>query len=146
MYALEPFADVLAEAADLIVDNFNDMRLSESQSIQLDAKTYSQLDAVGAIRVFTARIDGRIVGYRSFVLMKHQHTGEKVAKCDTFYVEHDHRARVAVGLQSFSDRKLREEGVVWVHQAHNPEKHDLSRFLVARHYRPIETTFARKLN
>lgn len=146
MYALEPFAQVLEEAADLIIANFEDMRLADSQAIHLDNRRYTQLDAQGAIRVYTVRIDGRIVGYRSFVLLTHQHTGEKVAKCDTFYVEPEHRARAAVGLQSFSDRKLREEGVVWVHQAHNPEKHDLSRFLTARHYRAIETTYARKLN
>lgn len=90
------------------------------EPLDVDQDTYDAIDGMGAYRAFTARADGRLVGYAGFFVRGHlHHRTLVVATHDMLYVLPEHRAGlVGAQLITYSGRALRDEGVRLIsHQA-----------------------------
>jgi len=83
--------------------------------IKLDVnwEKYYELQEIGVLRAFTARCDGKLIGYSVFFVLPHIHYQKDVfAMNDILYIDPDYRkGRNGVGLILYSEKKLKEEGV-----------------------------------
>lgn len=145
IYVRESFAEAWEEAKSLAQANFDEMNRSPELTFQPIVSLYERLEKIGLLRIYIARIDGVMFGYRSLVLVRHEHSQELVAKCDALYVSPEHRGWPGVRLMRHSDRELAREGVTKVYQSSQIGELSIDRFLSASGYEPIEILYSRKL-
>lgn len=85
----------------------------EKFNLEPDHDRYFALERSGALRIYTARENGIIVGYALFVLGQHLHyKAVRVANNDIFFVDPARRgAWLGVKLLKFARDSLKAEGV-----------------------------------
>ena len=107
---------------------------------------YEAMEKAEQIYLFTARDDGRLIGYANFIRVRCLHYGSLMgAECDVFWVDPDVRGpRVGFRLMKFAEQGLRESGV---NKVVNKSKiaHPLDRFFETLGYTAFETVWARNL-
>lgn len=115
--------------------------------LDVDQVQYEVLDALGKHRVYTAREDGLLVGYASFVVHTHLHHRTDVrAVHDGLYVLPSHRGGMGgAALIAYADRMLRAEGIGTVHQVAAVGS-ALGRALECLGHLPYETTYIKRLH
>lgn len=111
--ALERLSDVLHEVEELWRLHFQETEgYRHSLGYNPDKEGFLSYDRGGMFRLFTARIDGRLVGHLGFLVYPSRHTQTRTANEDFFYVRQEHRgAGVAADLLRFGLLELRDEGV-----------------------------------
>jgi GNAT superfamily N-acetyltransferase len=74
-------------------------------------KTYRRLESAGLLAVFTARLDGTLLGFITVLLAELPRYGERVAMSESFFVAKAHR-RTGAGLRLLrrAERHARERG------------------------------------
>lgn len=144
-FHVERFATAWAEAEPLTRANFEEMRGDGQEPFQPQTGLYEYLEACGQLRLYVARVEGEIVGYRVLALAKHPHTSQLVARNDALYLAPSHRAQHARSFLRWTEQQLQTDGVTIVYQSHKPGVRDLDRFLRATGYRPVEITYSRHL-
>lgn len=110
----EPFERVIEEAMPFIVKHADEL-LPDGVPFNPDWPQYFALAGAGNYAVFTARVDGKIVGYSSFFLQPYIHSkGVLVAITDVYYVADEHRvgwlgyklkAKALAGLEDLANAK-----------------------------------------
>jgi len=88
---------------------------------------YQKIAENGNLRVYTARIDGVLVGYEAFFLSRSLHYKSALfAQEDVLFVEKNARgARIGIGLMQFAHESLKAAGVTAVYH-HCKAKADLN--------------------
>lgn len=117
-------------------------------ALDVDADAYRAMEANGALRVYTARVGGELVGYAVFLVGRNPHYCQSLqARCDVFYVAPDRRGyRLGVELVRYSERMLAAEGVQVVYH-HTKIAHPLlARLLEHLGYDAVEVNYARRLD
>jgi hypothetical protein len=116
--ATETFAQVRDEIEDLIVMHYDEIA-SDKHVIKLDPDwgKYESMERDNALRIFTARKDGKLVGYSVFFLVWHPHYKQNLfAQNDIVFLHPDHRGGTGVRLIRYSEEQLRKDRVdklVW---------------------------------
>ena len=81
--------------------------------LDLDWDAYRNLEALGILRGYTARLEGKLIGYAAFVVaasnLHHKHL--KYASLDVLSVVPAHRGLTGSRLMAYCERELRAEGV-----------------------------------
>ena len=117
----EGIADLWPELMPLLAAHHQEGAGSlRDEPLDVDQETYDAVDGMGAYRAYTARADGRLVGYAGFFVRSHlHHRGLMFAAHDVLYVLPEHRGGLTgVQLIVHAGRALRAEGVRLVsHQA-----------------------------
>ena len=63
-FALEALAQVKREAEPLLQQHYEEIALNKDKiKLNPDWRAYAELDKINALRVFTARKDGKLMGY-----------------------------------------------------------------------------------
>lgn len=108
---------------------------------------YELLEANGALRIFTARLDGQLVGYCVFVLAMSIHYGSSLeANEDVLFLAPEHRkGLVGAKLIKFSDELLKAEGVQVVSR-HVKFAHDHAPLLERFGYEPVDKILKKRLD
>ena len=86
VFALEKFDDCYPEAAELLHQHWEE--IAEEQDIlrlDPDLDTYHKLEAMGAIHILTARIDGVLVGYYVGIVRPMLHYKNVIMGSDDIY-------------------------------------------------------------
>lgn len=80
--------------------------------------TYSTADANGALRVFTVKEKGNIVGYQTFFVCEHPHSQDLItATQDVLYISPTfRRGMIAFRFIKWCAAQLAEDGIGIVHQ------------------------------
>jgi hypothetical protein len=111
-----------------------------------DFSYYLNIQAAGALRLYSARIDGRLVGYSAFIVHLHRHSKQSLqADEDLIFISKQYRE--GIGGYSFIkwiDDELLKEGVKNIYR-HVSLSRDFSKLLYRLGYEPIETIYARKV-
>jgi len=109
---------------------------------------YEKLEQLGALRVYTARRDGSLIGYSVCLVSTSLHRPVVEANESLLYVVPEHRGKtVGVRLMRFVEAQLAAEGVQLLarrSKAGRPEL-DLGSMLTRMGYTPVETIYARRL-
>ena len=140
-------AQVRKEIEPLLLAHYDEIALhKESIKLDVDWGKYEGLERNNALRVFTARDEGRLIGYSVFFLVWHPHYKSSLfAQNDVLYLSPEHRKGTAgIRLIDFSELRLRADGVlkvIW----HVKCENDWSPILERKGYRKEEVIMAKVL-
>lgn len=110
---IESMDQVFAEIQPLLKSHFAELSYFKDIALDPDWAKYRTMQEQNALRIFTARQLGELVGYAVFAVHPAMHyQGSLQAIQDVFYVDPKHRGgRVGWRLLRYAERWLREEGV-----------------------------------
>lgn len=132
----ESLCDVIAEVGSLLALHYRELTLNRDVvKLNPDWGRYSDLEHAGAFHVFTARDDGRLVGYSAFFLGHHLHYKDLVvANNDVLYLHPDARnGMTGIRLIKTSEAGMKALGaakITW----HAKYSNDLQQILVRLGY------------
>tara|TARA_S200002703_G_scaffold80215_1_gene69145 strand:- start:4177 stop:4629 length:453 start_codon:yes stop_codon:yes gene_type:complete len=125
-FKLENLANVKQEAEPLLKEHWEEIALNKDIiKLNPDWKAYGELDRVNALRVFTARKDGKLVGYFVVIVSKALHYADHLfANNDIIFLTKPARKGLTgVKLIKFAIDSLKTEGITKLHintKAHQP--------------------------
>jgi L-amino acid N-acyltransferase YncA len=146
--ARETFRDVFDEAVPLLVKHWREIASFQDIPLDVDVPRYLAIEDAGNLRVFTVRVDGRLVGYACFIVAPNAHyKGSLQAVQDVLYVERTARGAMhGLRLVRHCDEALAAEGVQVVTQ-HVKLAHPTLGVIAQRcGYEPVETIYAKRLD
>lgn len=144
-FAREQLRDTWDEGASLIKLNNAETGALATEEFAPDAEKYFQLEDLGMVRLYTARICDKLIGYAIFLIQHHLHYPKtRWAIQDVLFISPEYRGLGAVRFILWTDDMLRSDGVhiVFRHVSH---KRDYSRTLERLGYGAVETGFMRRL-
>jgi GNAT superfamily N-acetyltransferase len=115
-FASEKISDpLLAEVMPLLKAHFDeiDKGRPEVERFNPDVEMYKALDAKGVTLIYSARDDGKLVGYCILLRSQsHQHKGLEVAHGDVYFVLPKHRYKfIGLGLLGFALADIDKRGI-----------------------------------
>lgn len=113
-YQQESLVTCKDDAASLLEQHWEEIALNK-QTILLnpDWETYYDLEDAGFLKVFTARSEGKLVGYFVVICKNHLHYKDHVfAFNDVLYLQKEYRKGfTGAKLMKFAEKCLKEDGV-----------------------------------
>lgn len=147
-YAREQFNDCFDEALPLLHTHW--LEISHDLDIPLDPDVdrYSELDQEGKIRIYTARVNGVLVGYVVFFLVINLHYRSSFqAHADLVYVDPARRnSTIGLRLLKFAEAELRDENVQLADHHVKLAHPALGVILERMGYEPVETIYRKRLD
>jgi len=141
----ESVAAVWDEALPLMLVNHAETGALAGCEFDPDREKFEKLDELGMIRVFTARIDGGLVGYAAFIIGPHLHYRDTVwAIQDVVFLVPAHRGRAAIRFLRWQDDELACAGVDLVYR-HVTVRNAWGRTLIRMGYHAEAQRFVRDL-
>lgn len=146
MFAEEKISDAWDDALELIQANHEETGAGDGEEFKPDRARYEKFSELDLIRVFTARWEGRLIGYCLFFVTPHlYYPALLTAQQDVLYVQPAFRGRGALRFIRWIDTTLENEAVKIIIRGVSL-KLDYSRLLVERlGYKPLEKVFWRTL-
>jgi hypothetical protein len=127
-------------------DHYAEVTTNPDIALDLATDLYERLDTLGYLRMYTARLAGRLIGYCSMTVSPHPHTGLLIAREDGIYVQPEHRGGTGAGdmLVETSDCLLAQEGIQIV-QRSTKVAHNHGPWLQRKGYEMIDITYSKRL-
>lgn len=93
MFALENYTTIKNEIKPLIEEHYKEIALNQEHiKLNPDWKQYARLDSINALRCFTYRKDGELVGYFVVIVNKSLHYQDHLfASNDVVFIKKGHR-------------------------------------------------------
>lgn len=109
----ERVADLWGELEPLAALHKQEFPRYADYGLNIDHFAYEAMDDAGVLRMFTARVDGKLVGYCSMIVRAHPHLmGSLQALEDVLYVAKEHRHGLfGINFIKAVDEALKAEGV-----------------------------------
>lgn len=146
--ARETIAQSYEEAIPLLKKHYAEIAQHQDIALDVDIDMYRRVEDADMLRIYTARKDGKIVGYATFLISKNAHyRGSLQAKQDVFYVDPSHRG-IFIGpkLIAYADAMLTVDGVQVVYH-HQKLAHPTLGVLLAREgYEHVENIWGKRLD
>jgi GNAT superfamily N-acetyltransferase len=145
-YQREPFVDVMGEIKALWDLHYAEIAHYQDIALEPDYEFYSTNPA---LRVFTARDEGRLVGYAIFGISHNKHYMSSLqAVQDLLYVHPEWRGKgLGQGLIEFSDKQLADEGCqVVYHHVKAAHAQVFAPLLERNGYQLVDNIYARRLD
>lgn len=148
-YQREPFTNDLAvEVMPLLELHYHEIASFKDIPLAPDFTAYKQREADGLLRVYTAREDGKLIGYACFFFARNLHYSTSVqAVQDVLYIDPGQRGRgFGPEFLAFCDAALAADGAEVVFH-HVKEAHPALGILLSRMgYGATERIWAKRLN
>lgn len=119
-YQIETIEDTLEELKPILHKHHKEASsLNESIELDPDYDAYEMMDENGYILFYTARDDGKLIGYCLYFILKDlQHKSHLVAKNDFIFIDPSYRKTgVSVELFKRAEEVLRDLGVSYITQS-----------------------------
>lgn len=143
----ETLRECQEEIQPLLVAHWRE--IAAYQDIPLDPEwgMYAQIEQTGALRIYTVRDDGRLVGYAVFFVRANPHyKGSVQAQQDILYLDPPLRKqRIGAAFIEWCDAELRKAGAQVVYQ-HVKLAFDFGPMLERLGYEALEKIYARRLD
>jgi len=137
--------ELWAEAMPLLFAHKGEIAHFADIPLEPDVAMYSAVDAAGALRCFTARRDGALIGYCLFFVRPNPHYASSVqAVQDVLYLDPERRGITGYRFVRWCDEQLAAEGVEVVYH-HLKAKHDHPALMRALGYEVVDYIYARRL-
>ena len=125
-FALESLSKVRREIEPLLEEHWKEIALNKDKiKLNPDWRAYADLDSIHALRIYTARKDGKLMGYFVVIVSKSLHYRDHLfANNDIIFLTKPARKGLTgVKLIKFALDSLEAEGITKVHintKAHQP--------------------------
>ena len=113
-YQQEFLETCLDELKDLITFHWEEIALNKDHiKLNPDWDRYLELESLGILKVFTARLDSKLIGYFVVFVSKHIHYKDHLfASNDVLFLKQEYRkCMTGVNLIKFAESCLKEDGV-----------------------------------
>ena len=147
-FARETVGQVIEEIKPLIAKHYREIAHYQDIALDPDYARYRAMEALGVLRIFTVRVDGRLAGYAIFAVCPALHYKTSLqATCDILFIDpaQRHGLGIASSLLSHCDLQLGNEGVQVVYQR-TKAAHDFSNLLAAKGYTLVDHVHAKRLD
>lgn len=114
VYGLDSFVGIREEIEPLLDQHWEEIALNKDTiKLNPDWEKYATLDANGLLRVFTARNDGKLIGYFVVILSVSLHYSDHLfAHNDIIFLAKESRkGMTGVKLIKYAEKHLAQEGV-----------------------------------
>jgi len=138
-YARESYDQAIGDVRPWLEQHWREMAQRQDDiPLDPDFDTYKRLFDMGLMAIYTARDDGRLIGYCiMYIAPRHLHYAHRWAKDDTIWIEPKHRnIGVAMGLFEFFEQDLAKDGPIVIQIESRYGHPALEQLLDARGYSP----------
>lgn len=145
----ERVANIWAELDPLLVEHWREVAHYQDITLDVDRERYESLEESGKLRCFTARVEGKLVGYLVYFVNTNAHyQGSLQAVQDVFFVDPEHRgSRLGAELLVASHWHLMSEGVQVVMQHVKVKQSlDFGPMLKTLGYEHVEAIYCKRLD
>ncbi len=102
---------------------------------------YGSLEQAGILRLFTARDNGKLVGYNVFMLIEHHQHGVSFASHDTLFLHKDFRkGTTGIKFLKWCDEQLKKDGARFITQ-HSSSSVNLEKIFLRMGYKLAEKIY-----
>lgn len=137
--------DTYSEAHALLTAHYQEVAHYQDIELDPDYEGYAALEQAGALRIYTARTDGKLIGYAVYIVRHNLHYRSSLqAVQDVLFIHQVHRGRGMIFID-WCDQQLKAEGVAVVYQ-HVKVKLDYGPALAKLGYEPIDHIYGRRLD
>lgn len=146
-FAIENLAKVRREIEPLLMEHWNEIALNKDIiKLNPDWREYARLDEINALRIYTARKDGELMGYFVIMVSRSLHYKDHLfANNDiVFLTKPARKGLTGLKLVKFAMESLKAEGVTKLHintKTHQPFDPIMERL----GFEEIETVFSKVL-
>jgi hypothetical protein len=146
-FAIENLAKVRREIEPLLIEHWNEIALNKDIiKLNPDWREYARLDELNALRIYTARKDGELMGYFVIMVSRSLHYKDHLfANNDiVFLTKPARKGLTGLKLVKFAMESLKAEGVTKLHintKTHQPFDPIMERL----GFEEIETVFSKVL-
>ncbi len=146
VYAKEPFSDELCkEIAPLNELNWGETSHRQDIPLAPDMGKYKLLDELGFIAIFTARRNGKLLGYCVMLISTMTHSKDQVyASQDVVYIDPKHRGFGPYFIK-WCDEELAIAGVSEIFRG-SSEILNCGKLLERIGYKPVSRLYSRRLS
>lgn len=147
-FQAETFDQLFPDIQPLLSQHWAEVALyQDAIPLDPDFTGYKRACDAGVIRLYTARLDGKLIGYAPFVVVpRHLHYNHRWAKDDIVWIHPDHRNfGVGNGLFDFFEADLRRDGPIVVQVETKALHPALALLCKARGYDEVGPSFSRRL-
>jgi GNAT superfamily N-acetyltransferase len=133
------------EVCELAGEHFYEVAAFDDEVCRPDMAAYAACEASGALRVYTARDKGRLVGYAIYNVTREHHFGDSIrATQDAIYLMPEYRKGSAgYRFVKWCDEQLRADGVDTVYQ-YEPMTRRIGSIFQRLGYEAIQVLWARR--
>ena len=113
-YKQERISSIKGEIQPLIENHWSEIAINQDNiKLNPDWDTYYKLESLKMIKLYTARVDGKLVGYFTVVVTKGLHYIDHLfAATDVIYIAPEYRkGRAGYGLIKFAEQELKKDSV-----------------------------------
>lgn len=145
MFSEEPYSDILiGEMIPLWVRHHAETVQYVNIPLEPNTIAYQQAAKAGIVRIFTARIDGKLIGYQVFFVMPHLHSRHSLqATQDIIFIDREYRKGLTgYKFIKFCSDKLISDGVQVIYQ-HISAHHDFGPVLKRMGYELVDLVYGR---
>lgn len=137
----------IEEAGPMLAAHYQEIEKHNGSPFDLDVVKYRMAERLQALRIFTARSDGQLIGYAIFLVVDHMHSKDRrQALDDSLYLDSAWRkGHIGINLIKYSDQSLANEGVHTVMRNVTPGL-DYSPILDYLGYEPVAVMWCKCLN
>ena len=146
-FALEPYAAVVEDIKPLLSAHHQELALYQDEiPLAPDFTQYERACSSGLMRIYTAREDGRLIGYAIFVITpRHSHYAHRWAVNDIFWIDPEYRNfGNGNGLCDFLEEDMRRDGPVVIHIETKISAPALAVLLGMRGYSLVGPSFSKR--
>lgn len=137
--------ELVAEVTPLLQAHWREVATDQDIPLSPRWDLYDAFQEADRIRVYTARIGGRLVGYNAFLLDRHLHYSTSLlATNDVIFIDRTERGFGRRFIAWCADQ-LRAEGAQ-VNAYHVKLSHDWSHVLAEQGFEPRETIWVKRLD
>jgi len=146
VYGIESVKDSWEELAPLAEDHSGEVD-GHNLVLDIDKDFYNSIEEAGAFLFFTARKEGRLIGYATFIIRHNPHyKGVLFGVNDAIFVEKKYRAsHVGMELVSRAEEVLKEKIGVEFITYHAKVKHSLTKFMRRMGYDMYEHMYMKEV-
>lgn len=146
-YQQEGAGRAVEEALPLFEQHYGEIARYKDIPLDIDFEYYQAIEALGQLRVFSARDCGRLIGYVVYVVRRHPHyKGHVFAFQDVLFVHPDHRnSMVFPRLMKLAKERLAAEGAS-VEIQHVKVYADFGGALLRMGFEKVEDLYMRRLD
>ena len=143
-YAVERYKDVIEEIKPLLILHWQELAAFPDIPLDPNYNFYEVANNRDLIRIYTARDDGKLVGYAIYIisLSNPHYMSMKTANSDIVFVHPDYRnGGVGYGLYEFIESQLPGFVISTNDKISHPE---LGRLMKARGYEAVTTAWVKR--
>lgn len=143
----ELFQDVIGEMMPLLEKHWREISANLDIPLEVDHDGYQRLEDHNMLRIYAARVDGKLVGYSVYFLKHNLHYKSSFqAVQDVLFIDPEYRkGSLGAKLIKACDVELAQEGVQVVYH-HVKAAHNFGPLLERMNYKLVDLIYQKRLD